>query len=135
MRTQALWFVCSDMWKPYLNVVAKKAGHAWHVLDRLHIALNMNDAIDTVRRVEVRALKQRGAVDVADQDAVAVAAAPRPPDGAGPEPPPGPRPPQSASGAQHAAARRLRAVLAVSVGPLGGPVLGPVVHPGDATKP
>ena len=59
-RTQALRFVCSDMWKPYLKVVAKKAGHALHVLDRFHIALNMNKAIDTVRRAEVRELKQRG---------------------------------------------------------------------------
>ena len=48
------------MWKPYLKVVAKKAGHALHVLDRFHIALNMNKAIDTVRRDEVRALKHRG---------------------------------------------------------------------------
>ena len=59
-RTQALRFICSDMWQPYLTVVAKKAGHALHVLDRFHIALNMNTAIDTVRRAEVRALKQRG---------------------------------------------------------------------------
>ena len=48
------------MWQPYLKVVAKKAGHALHVLDRFHIALNMNKAIDTVRRAEVRELKQRG---------------------------------------------------------------------------
>jgi transposase len=27
-RAAALAFVCSDMWKPYLQVVAKKAGHA-----------------------------------------------------------------------------------------------------------
>jgi transposase len=27
-RTAALTFICSDMWRPYLNVVAKKAGHA-----------------------------------------------------------------------------------------------------------
>ena len=59
-RTQALRFICSDMWQPYLKGVAKKAGHALHVLDRFHIALNMNTAIDTVRRVEVRELKQRG---------------------------------------------------------------------------
>ena len=33
-RTAALRFVCSDMWKPYLRVVAKKAGHTVHVLGR-----------------------------------------------------------------------------------------------------
>ena len=59
-RTQALRFVCSDMWQPYLKVIAKKAGHALHILDRFHIALNMNTATDTVRRAEVRELKQRG---------------------------------------------------------------------------
>ena len=59
-RTQALRFICSDMWQPYLKVVAKKAGQALHVLDRFHIALNMNKAIDTVRRAEVRELKPRG---------------------------------------------------------------------------
>ena len=133
-RTQALRFICSDMWQPYLKGVAKKAGHALHVLDRFHIALNMNTAIDTVRRVEVRELKQRGrpAWGVADQDALAVAAAPRQPDSDRPGPPPEPRPPQLEGGAQHVAARRLRPVLALSVGSLGGPVLGPVVHAGDA---
>ena len=59
-RTQALQFVCSDMWKPYLKVVAKKAGPALHILDQFHIALNMNKAIDTVRREEVRELKYKG---------------------------------------------------------------------------
>ena len=56
------------MWKPYLKVVAKKAGHALHVLDRFHIALNMNKAIETVRRAEVRELKQRGQLGLANQD-------------------------------------------------------------------
>ena len=59
-RTQGLRFICSDMWQPYLKVVAKKAGHALHVLDGFHIARNMKTAIDTVRRAEVRGLKQRG---------------------------------------------------------------------------
>jgi transposase len=27
-------FVCSDMWKPYLQVIAAQAGQALHVLDR-----------------------------------------------------------------------------------------------------
>src|ERR1022692_4572389 len=33
---QGLRFVCSDMWKPYLNVIASEAGQALHVLDRFH---------------------------------------------------------------------------------------------------
>ena len=48
------------MWKPYLKVVAKKAGHALHILDRFHIAKHMSDAIDQVRRAEVHALRQQG---------------------------------------------------------------------------
>ncbi len=59
-RTAALRFICSDMWKPYLQVVAKKAGHALHILDRFHIVMHMSQAIDHVRRAEVRTLKQQG---------------------------------------------------------------------------
>jgi len=59
-RTAALAFICSDMWKPYLQVVAKKAGHALHILDRFHSATHMSDAIDQVRRAEVHALRQQG---------------------------------------------------------------------------
>ena len=59
-RTAALRFICSDMWKPYLQVVAAQAGHALHVLDRFHIAMNLSKAIDEVRRAEVRVLKQQG---------------------------------------------------------------------------
>jgi transposase len=59
-RTATLRFVCSDMWKPYLRVVAKKAGHAVHVLDRFHIMVHLNKAIDEVRAQEARALKARG---------------------------------------------------------------------------
>jgi transposase len=59
-RTGALRFICSDMWKPYLKVVAKKAGHALHILDRFHIAQHMSTAIDQVRRAEVRELQRQG---------------------------------------------------------------------------
>lgn len=47
-----LRFVCSDMWKPYLNVIAAQAGHALHVLDRFHITMHLNQAVDQVRRSE-----------------------------------------------------------------------------------
>lgn len=59
-HTAALAFICSDMWKPYLKVVAKKASHALHILDRFHIAKHMSDAIDQVRRAEVHALREQG---------------------------------------------------------------------------
>ncbi len=47
---QGLRFVCSDMWKPYLNVLAEEAGQALHVLDRFHITMHLNQAVDEVRR-------------------------------------------------------------------------------------
>ncbi|MGD0099272.1 MAG: ISL3 family transposase [Acidobacteriota bacterium] len=59
-RSAQLLFVCSDMWKPYLTVIAKKAGQAIHVLDRFHIAMHMNKAIDEVRAKETRELKAKG---------------------------------------------------------------------------
>ena len=59
-RSLALRFVCSDMWKPYLRVVAKKAGQALHILDRFHIMAHMSKAIDAVRAQEARDLKARG---------------------------------------------------------------------------
>ena len=48
------------MWQPYLQVVAKKAGHALRILDRFHIAQHLSQAIDAVRRAEVHTLKQQG---------------------------------------------------------------------------
>ena len=59
-RTKELKFICSDMWKAYLHVIAKKASQALHVLDRFHIASHMNKAIDQVRAQEARDLKAKG---------------------------------------------------------------------------
>ncbi len=59
-RSQKLCFICSDMWKPYLKVVAKKASQALHVLDRFHIMSHMSKAIDEVRAQEVKLLKTKG---------------------------------------------------------------------------
>jgi transposase len=59
-RSAALKFVCSDMWRPYLKVIAKKAGQAVHVLDRFHIMAKMNKAIDEVRAAEAKRLQEDG---------------------------------------------------------------------------
>ena len=56
-RSAAIEFVCSDMGKPYLNVIARHAPNALNILDRYHIAAKMNKAIDEVRAQETRALK------------------------------------------------------------------------------
>lgn len=57
-RSSQLQYVCSDMWKAYLKVVKKKAGEAIHILDRFHIVMHMNKAIDEVRAQEARELKK-----------------------------------------------------------------------------
>lgn len=54
-----LRFVCSDMWRAYLNVIAAKAPHALHVLDRFHITMHLNQAVDQVRRAESGHLRGR----------------------------------------------------------------------------
>ncbi len=56
---KGLRFVCSDMWRPYLTVIAAQAGQALHVLDRFHITLHLNQAVDEVRRAESGRLRGR----------------------------------------------------------------------------
>ena len=57
---RGLRFVCSDLWRPYLTVLAAQAGGAMHVLDRFHIMQQLGQAIDQVRAGEARRLKQDG---------------------------------------------------------------------------
>ena len=54
---QGVRFVCSDMHKPYLAVIAKRVGHALHILDRFHITMHLNLAVDEVRRGECARLR------------------------------------------------------------------------------
>jgi len=59
-RCEQLEYVCSDMWRPYINVIKKKAGQAIHILDRFHIVAKVNKAIDEIRAAEQRQLKRDG---------------------------------------------------------------------------
>lgn len=59
-RSAALEFICSDMWKPYLSVIARKASQAIHILDRYHIVAKLNKALDEVRAAESKALAAKG---------------------------------------------------------------------------
>ena len=59
-RTKELDYICIDMWKPYLRVIAKKAGHAIHILNRFHIMANLGKAIATVRAQEASEHKDQG---------------------------------------------------------------------------
>jgi transposase len=47
-------FICSDMWKPYLNAAARWVPAALRILDRFHIVKKLNEAIDEIRREETR---------------------------------------------------------------------------------
>lgn len=58
--SESLQHVCSDMWKPYLKVIKKKAPQALNILDRFHIVANINKAIDKVRADERRQLEADG---------------------------------------------------------------------------
>jgi transposase len=44
--------VCRDLWKPHWNVLARQAGQALHILDRCHVTMPLNQAVDQVRRAE-----------------------------------------------------------------------------------
>jgi transposase len=53
-------FVCSDMWKPYLDVIAERCGNALNILDRFHVMAKMSKAIDEVRAAETKRLERDG---------------------------------------------------------------------------
>jgi transposase len=59
-RSLKLQFVCSDMWKPYLKIIAQRATNALNILDRFHIAQKLSAAIDKVRASETRELIRKG---------------------------------------------------------------------------
>lgn len=66
-RSGQLETVCSDMWKPYLKVIKKKAVNALHILDRFHIMAYLSKAIDEVRAQETKILKEKGLEPVLTQ--------------------------------------------------------------------
>ena len=53
-------YVCSDMWRPYLKVIRETLPNALNVLDRFHIAKKLNEAVDEVRKQEVKELANKG---------------------------------------------------------------------------
>jgi transposase len=53
-------FICSDLWKPYLAVIAQRLPGALHILDRFHIRKNLGEAIDKIRRAETHAMARAG---------------------------------------------------------------------------
>lgn len=53
-------FVCTDMWQPFITCIRRRLPGALNILDRFHLVMNLNKAIDKVRAAEVRELKQQG---------------------------------------------------------------------------
>lgn len=49
-------FVCSDMWKPYLQVIRERLPKSVNILDRFHVCSHVNKAVDETRRSEVTRL-------------------------------------------------------------------------------
>jgi transposase len=60
VRCAAVQFICSDMWRGYLGVIARRLPQALHILDRFHIRKNLGDAIDQIRRAESQAMSHAG---------------------------------------------------------------------------
>lgn len=59
-RCEKIKVVCSDMWRPYLKVIAKLLPKALNVLDRFHIVKKLGEAVDQVRREETKELHSKG---------------------------------------------------------------------------
>ena len=58
--TSGLQAIASDMWEPFLSVIAERVPWALNVLDRFHITANVNKAVDKVRAEEARTLARDG---------------------------------------------------------------------------
>jgi transposase len=53
-------WVCSDMWKPYLQAIKQWLPNAVHILDRFHLVAQLNKAVDETRRREAQRLHSQG---------------------------------------------------------------------------
>jgi len=53
-RVQRLEGICCDMWQPYVDVIKGRAPKAVLVFDKFHIVKHLSEAVDKVRRDEIR---------------------------------------------------------------------------------
>ena len=56
---QAIKVICCDMWQPYIDVVEEEIPRATQVFDKFHLVKHLSEAVDRVRRQEVRELKDK----------------------------------------------------------------------------
>ena len=59
-RAQGIEFVCSDMWKPYLDLIKRNCTGALNILDRFHVVAKLNLALNKIRSDEARQLVKDG---------------------------------------------------------------------------
>lgn len=57
-RQQAITTVCTDMWEGYVTAVQETLPQATIVIDRFHVARRYRDAVDDLRKQEVRRLRR-----------------------------------------------------------------------------
>jgi transposase len=58
-RCHTLRVICMDMWAAYANLVKQHAPQAQILFDRFHIVKHLNEALEEVRRSEMRRLSQK----------------------------------------------------------------------------
>jgi len=59
-RSAAIEAICSDMWRPFIKAIRRRAPQAIHVLDKFHIIKILNDVIDKTRRREALKMAKDG---------------------------------------------------------------------------
>ena len=131
-RSAALYFVCSDRWKPYLKVVAERAKLAVQVLDRFHIMSHFSEAIDEVRAAEARKLAAEGPGASAQAQPLAPAQASGEAHRRAAGPAGGAGASQPAHGSRLPAQGGLPSAVGLRVAVLGGTVPRPLVYSDDA---
>src|SRR4029434_680695 len=58
-RCRTLQVVCMDMWATYAKLVREHAPNAQILFDRFHIVKHLNEAVEEVRRSEMRRLSRK----------------------------------------------------------------------------
>lgn len=58
-RCQKIQIAVMDMWKPFRKAVLKHAPHARIVFDKFHVLRHLSDALDEVRREEVKRVNEQ----------------------------------------------------------------------------
>lgn len=59
-RCSSIQFVCTDMWRAYIDAVNKFCPNALNILDRFHIVKKLKEAVDQTRRAEAAELRKKG---------------------------------------------------------------------------